>query len=285
MGKYRKILVAFDGSESSKNALRQAIALARSEQSWIKMVAVMPMYEGDLELVGVSNIGDVVKGPSEKLVNAAQEIARTEEYPILTDVEQGEPYEKVLDVAIEENCDLIVMGRRGRRDIERALMGSVTYRVISHSDRDVLVVPRETTLAWKKILIATDGSDYSDTALKRAIVFAASHGSSLTAVAVADIYPEYYADAPAVVEKMEQKAQDILKATEDKAKAEGQQIETALLRGEAHEEIVNFAKDNGFDIIFMGSRGRSGIKKLVLGSVTEKVIGLSTCPVFVIKAD
>ena len=64
MGRYRRILVAFDGSDSSKNALMQAIRLAETEKSWIKLVAVVPSYEGDLDLTGVRNIDDALKGPA-----------------------------------------------------------------------------------------------------------------------------------------------------------------------------------------------------------------------------
>ncbi len=89
MGKYRKILVAFDGSESSKNALKQAIKLAETDKSWIKVLAVAPSYEGDLELVGVNNIKRVLDGSSEKLIKEAKEISQAEGISIITSIEQG----------------------------------------------------------------------------------------------------------------------------------------------------------------------------------------------------
>ncbi|MDI6794445.1 MAG: universal stress protein [bacterium] len=70
-----------------------------------------------------------------------------------------------------------------------------------------------------------------------------------------------------------------------KAGALGLELETHLLRGKAHEEIVNLAEQKGVEIIFMESHGRSGITKLVMGSVTEKVIGLFTRPVLVARPD
>jgi nucleotide-binding universal stress UspA family protein len=283
MGRYKKILVAFDGSESSKNALRQAIALAGAEKSWIKALAVVPSYEGDLELVGVSDIENVLKGPVEKLVRSAEEVARAEMTNIITNIQQGEAYEKIVDVAEEENCDLIVMGRRGLRRLERMLMGSVTARVIVHSTKDVLIVPRGASVGWDNTLLATDGSAHSEAALDRALYFASSRGGTLTAVSVVDIYPEFFAEAPEVVEKMEKKSAEILEGAVRKARAAGVEMESVLLRGNPAEEIVGLAGQKEAGLIFMGSRGMSGLRKIVMGSVTEKVIGLTSCPVFVVK--
>lgn len=284
MGKYRKILVAFDGSESSRNALRQAIMLARTEQSWIKALAVFPSYEGDIDLTGVRNIKDVMKGPSERLISEAMDIAKEEKASVISNVEQGEVYETIVDVAEAENCDLVVLGRKGLGDLERMLMGSVTARVIAHSEKDILVVPRDVKLSTDKILLAVDGSAHSDAALDRALHFARTFKGSLTAVSVVDIYPEFYAEAPEVVENMEKKSVEMVVRVREKVEKSGLKVETKVLRGSAAEEIVGLAREIGAGVIFMGSRGRSGLKKLLMGSVAEKVIGLAPCPVLVAKA-
>lgn len=278
-----KILVAFDGSESSKNALKQAIALSERENSWIKVLAVVPDYEGDLELVGVSNLKETLKGPTDKLVAEAKAVADSLSADILTDVEQGEAYEKIIDVAEDENCDLIVMGRRGLRRMERMLMGSVTARVISHSDNNVLVVPRNAVVDWDNICVATDGSQYSDVALERAIEYARDLGGRLTIAAVVDMHPEYYADATDIVDKMGIKASETLEKAAATAEKAGVEVKTELLRGDPAQELATLAKNEDCGIIFVGTRGRSGVKKLLLGSVAEKIIGLSHCPVFVAK--
>jgi nucleotide-binding universal stress UspA family protein len=283
MGNYRKMLVAFDGSESGKNALRQAITLAELEKSWIKVLAVVPTYEGDLEFIGVSEIEKVLKGPRDKLLRMAQEVARAEGTEVMTNVQQGEPYETIVDVCDEENCDLIVMGRRGLRRLERMLMGSVTAKVIGHSGKDVLVVPRNATFALDNILLATDGSAHSEAALERALHYASFCGGRLTAVSVVDVYPEFYAEAPEIVENLEKKSVQIMDGVAKRAREAGVKAETRVLRGNSAEEIVDLAQEKRAGTIFMGSRGRSGLKKLVMGSVAEKVVGLASCPVLVAK--
>ena len=93
MAKYRKILVAYDGSPSAKNALSLASQLAREDKSWIKVLAVVPSYQGDLDLIGVSNIKEAITGPGLELLAEAKRIADQEGVHILTNLEQGEPYE------------------------------------------------------------------------------------------------------------------------------------------------------------------------------------------------
>jgi nucleotide-binding universal stress UspA family protein len=293
VGGYSKILVAFDGSESSRNALRQAIE--KFEQSWIKVLAVVPVYEGDLELVGVSNLKGVLNNPTDNLLETAREIAGPEEGRIITNVEQGEVYEKIVDVATDEDCNLIVMGRRGLHRLENMLVGSVTARVIANSVTDVLVVPRDVDIDWDNILVATDGSSHGDAAVQKASEFCREHGSRMTIVSVTDLYPEFYADAAivgtlfgskkgAVVENMEKKSVKVLEKARARTAADGIDADTVLLRGDPAEEIISFARLREAGIIFAGSRGRAGLKKVLMGSVAEKIIGLSPCPVFVTRA-
>jgi nucleotide-binding universal stress UspA family protein len=283
MGRYRKILVAFDGSLSSKNALKQAIRLSREEKSWIKVLAVVPDYEGDLELIGISNIKSLIEGPKEKLISEAKKIADEEDATIITNAEQGEAYERIVEVAEAENCDLIVMGRRGVHRVERMLMGSVTARVIGHTQKDVLVVPRDTTIGWRQILLTTDGSKYSKAATEHAINFASSYGGDMVAVSIVDVTDEFYTQAPQMVEEMIEKSKGILQNVKEMAEALNIKIETLVKEGEPYQKIVEVAKEKNAGVIFMGSHGRKGVRKLLMGSVCERVIGHAPCPVLVVK--
>lgn len=284
MARYRKILVAFDGSDSSRNALLQAIKLAKTEKSWIKVVAVVPEYDGDIELIGVSNIQDVITGPGEKLLAQARDISASEGASIITNLEQGEAYDRIVDVASAENCDIIVMGRRGHSRLERALMGGVTARVIGLTDRDVLVVARDANVGWKNILLPTDGSRFCASAVERAIDFAKSYGGDLTAVSVVDVTEEFHTQAPEAVERLVKKARAVLEEVRKKAEAAGVKVETSVREGEVYEVITGLAREKGANVIVMGSHGRTGLKRLLMGSVTEKVIGHAPCPVLVTRS-
>jgi len=282
MAKYRKILVAYDGSASARNGLAVASHLAKEDKSWIKVLTVLPSYEGDLELVGVSNIKETIEGPGRNLLTEAQEIADREDVHILTNMTQGEPYDKIVHVAEDENCDLIVMGRRGKNQLERELVGSVTARVIGYTRKDVLVVPEGTKLTRKNILLATDGSPSCETAVDRAIELAREQSASLTAVSVVYTNDEYLALAPGIVEKLIAKAKEKLATIKQKGKDAGVAITSLVKEGEAFEAITNLAQNNNIDLIVMGSHGKKGLQRLLMGSVTERTIGYASCPVLVV---
>lgn len=282
MARYRKILIAYDGSASARNALAVASHLAREDKSWIKVLTVLPKYAGDLELVGVGNIKDTIEGPGKKLLEEAREIADREDVHILTNMTQGEPYEKIVHVADDENCDLIVMGRHGTNELERVLVGSVTARVIGYTHKDVLVVPDGTVLSRKNILLATDGSPSCEAAVDRAIDIAKEQSAKLTAMSVVYTNDEYLALAPGIVEEMIGKAKEKLSVIDQKAQAAAVTIDTLVREGEAYEVINNFVQKNDIDLIVMGSHGRRGLQRLLMGSVTERTIGYATCPVLVV---
>ena len=284
MGKYRKILVAVDSSESSKNALHQAFKLANEEKCWITVTSVVPPYEGDIDLTGVRDIMASLRKPCEDALADAQKIADEERTLIKTVCEEGETYERIVDLADAENCDIIVMGRRGLRRIERALVGNVTARVIGHTQRDVLVVPRDTRVGWKKILVATDGSIYSKVAIEKAISFAQSYGGELVVVSVVDVPTEFYAEAPQAVDEMIKKAKEYVNDVKNQAGAAGVRAETFVGEAYAYKAIINLAKEEAVNMIVLGSHGRTGLKRLLMGSVTEKVIGHAICPVLVVKS-
>jgi nucleotide-binding universal stress UspA family protein len=284
MGKYRKILVAVDGSESGRNALHQAFTLANEEKCWITVTAVVPPYEGEIETTGVRDLQAAMRKPCDDALAEVEKLAKTERMLVKTVCEEGEVHERIVDLADAENCDVIVMGRRGLRRIERALIGSVTARVIGHTQRDVLVVPKGAVIGWKTIVLATDGSRYSAAAAERAIAFARAYGGVLKVVSVVDVPTEFYAEAPAAVEDMVRKAKAYVADVKKQAEAAGVRAETFVGEAEAFQAITNLAQEQKADMIVLGSHGRTGLRRLLMGSVTEKVIGYAPCPVLVVKS-
>jgi nucleotide-binding universal stress UspA family protein len=282
MAKYRKILVAYDGSKSARNALAIASQMARENNSWIKVIAVLPSYEGDLELVGVANIRETMEGPGRELLAEAQRIADAGDFHILTNLEQGEPFERIVHVAEEENCDLIVMGRKGLSPLERELMGSVTSRVIGHTHRDVLVVPDSAKLSWGSLLLAVDGGTQTENATSKALALAGDYGSSVTALAVVYSNDEFLALAHEVIHELVGKARDRLALLVRRGKEAGVEVTPVVREGEPHEVIVRQAKEQKADLIIMGSHGRKGLSRILMGSVTGRTIGYADCPVLVV---
>ncbi len=135
----------------------------------------------------------------------------------------------------------------------------------------------------ERILVAVDGSSNSDFAVAQALSMATTCNSRLFAITVVDIYPFYMEGAPGVKEKAEKEARNILRNVEEKAKEANISCETILRVGhQPHEFIVKDAKEKNIDLIVMGTHGRTGLKKLVMGSVAQRVIGYTPCPVMVV---
>ncbi len=284
MGRYRKLLVAIDGSIQSIHALRESFKFAVDEKCWITVVSVVPPYEGELELVGVNNIRAAMQQPHEKALSEAVEIAKSERVLVRTVLEEGEPYERIVDLAEAENCDLIITGRTGRSNVQKALVGSVAARVIGYSQKDVLVIPSRAAVGWKNIFFAADGSKYSLPAGARAVDFARSYGGALTIMTVVDVPAEFYGEAPETVDKMIEKARSYVEEVKSKSRSSGVTAEALVREGEASRVIVEYAREKSMDVIVMGSHGRTGLRRLLMGSVAEKVIGYSDCPVLVVRS-
>lgn len=284
MGKYKKIIVAIDGSDTSIHALRETFRLATNEKSWITVVAVSPPYEGDLDMVGVGNLLSAMKRPYEKALSRAREVASRDRALIKTVLEEGEAYERIVDLASSENGDLIIMGRKGLTHLDKALIGNVTARVIGYSHRDILVVPNNTAVGWENILVATDGSRFSDVAVEHAINFAKAYGGRLKVLSVVNVPAETYGESPKLVDDLVNRAKGYVEAVGKKSSDAGIPSETFIKEAEeAYQAIIQIAKEQEIHTIVLGSHGRTGLKRLLMGSVTEKVIGNAPCPVLVVK--
>ena len=203
---------------------------------------------------------------------------------IKTVCEEGEIHERIVDLADAENCDIIVMGRRGLTPVERIARG----RGDGPGDRPYpagrACGAQRHDVGWKTIVVATDGSRYSAAAADRAIAFAKSYGGELMVVSVVDVPTEFYAEAPQAVEDLVRKAKGYVADVKKQAEAAGVKAETYVGEAEAYEAINNLAREQKADMIVLGSHGRTGLRRLLMGSVTEKVIGYAPCPVLVVKS-
>jgi nucleotide-binding universal stress UspA family protein len=284
MSRYRKLLVAVDGSAPSMHALKESFRLAANEKSWITVASVVPRYEGDIDLAYIKNLQSVLKQPCEAALAAANALAESSGALIKTVCVEGEVFERIVDLADSENYDLIVMGRTGRHPLARKLIGNVTARVIGHSRADVLVVPDGSPIGLERILVATDGSLYSGAAAFKALDLARAYGSVLSVVSIIDVLPEFYAVAPDMVDNIGRNARRYVEEVRKMAEAAGVKADTHVLEGEAAESITGLAGERMTGMIIMGSHGRTGLKRLLMGSVAENVIGHAPCPVIVVKS-
>lgn len=177
-------------------------------------------------------------------------------------VHKGEdPYREIIDEAVKNKVDMIVMGTHGRIGLKRFVMGSVTGNVIGHAPCKVLVVPTGAKIDYDMVLAATDGSIHGDVAVSDAVAIAKTCDSSLVVLSV----------APS--EEGISTAEEIVKQAMEIANREGVRKEGIVLRGKADEVIVEVTKQKNAGLILMGNHGRTGLMSALMGSVTERVLG------------
>jgi nucleotide-binding universal stress UspA family protein len=137
--KEMKILVAMDNSEFAKKALKTAIHMAKLEQGALSVLTVAPVF-GDFDELPPS-LMDRLKAEANDVAEKTKALLADAGVSADVSVEQGvSPAENVIKFAAEFGIDLIVLGHRGRGDVEKFLMGSVTERVVAHAPCSVLVV-------------------------------------------------------------------------------------------------------------------------------------------------
>lgn len=134
---FKKILIAVNGSN---NVLRDGLKLAGDEGCWVTVIKVIPPYEGDINLVGIKNIGEVLNSGGAKSIKEINDIAKADGYLIKTRLEEGCIHEKILEVAEDERCDIIVMGRHAKKGLRRYFGNGILTKVMKNAHCPVLVV-------------------------------------------------------------------------------------------------------------------------------------------------
>jgi nucleotide-binding universal stress UspA family protein len=139
----------------------------------------------------------------------------------------------------------------------------------------------------KKILVPTDGSDCSLRAAELGISLAGVLGAEIVAIYVIDtvILEEISkgVEKEVVEKELKEKGECYLKYVAELAEKEGLKAEVILAKGEPHDQIVHYARSKGADMIVIGTYGRRGAERILIGSVAERVIEYAPCPVLVVR--
>jgi len=268
IGKLEKIFLATDGSIHSEGAIREAISFAKKCSS--RLYACMTLVTNpEYETVGSSAFQEEEKTATAHL-ESIKATAAKEGLECETFFHQS--IKATVDEAAKKKVDMIVIGRHGRKGLLKALMGEDAAKVIAHAPCKVLVVPKAAKIEYRNISVAVDGSAHSDAAVTEAIAIAKKCGSHLIVLfAMSD-------------EREREEATLHTNKAVAQAQKEGVSAEAVTPIGKPFDAIVETAGGRGVDLIIMGTYGKTGIKKLLMGSSTEKVIGNAGCAVLVVKA-
>ncbi|EFL52149.1 UspA domain protein [Solidesulfovibrio fructosivorans JJ]] len=278
----KTIVVGLDGSPASRGAFEQAMILAASLRGRLVAVAVAPAL-GGLERIGRERERRELLRPFEEALEAAGEAASKAGLPLKKVLEAGEAFERLVDAAEGEEASLVVLGDARRAYMERILLGRNVAKVIGYSPCDVLLVPERTKLDFTKVVTAVDGSKQSMAAAGRAIGLCAAYAGSLDVVAVLDVPVDRHL-IYGIFEDIKRRALVATGAVAKAAKERDVPCEVTILEGSPDRAIAAHAAKVGAGCLVLGSYGKSGLRRLLLGSVAERVLALSSCPVLVVKA-
>ncbi len=275
-----RILVALTDSRAGLNAAEQAVKLAASTGSRLAAISVAPALEGDLDLLHFpdpQSAQDALAEPHKNALRQAKDLAARHGVGLETFLAFGQPHEKIVDRAEALDSTLIILGESRRGVVERAVLGPTAARVVGYARRDVLVIPEGSDLDFSRIVLATDGSANSRGAVSRAYELARAYGGRIICVGAVHVLPEYNIWGN-VVDEMLAKARNNVDAVVQAGREMGLSIEGEVSQAEPAEAIIEAAARTKAGVIVMGSHGRTGLRRLLMGSVAESVLSRASCP-------
>jgi len=287
---YTNILMPTDGSEPSLAAIQYGLGLAKQFHSQVTFLYALDIsiYAWGAEGVYWLDLIKDLENLGYAALTKAKALADQAGIPSEGKLVQDHPTHAILEEA--KSHDLVVMGTHGRGGLEKLLLGSVAQGVAQRTKRPLLVVrPGE---AWNSgphsILVPTDGSEGSQAATSQVLELAKVLGAGVNFLFVLETPGFAYlgADNPYYANDLYNDLQALGHDTLDQAMLLAQQAgiaaEKKLIEDHPVTSILKEAERN--DLIVMGTHGRGGLEKLIMGSVAQGVIQRSHRPVLVVHA-
>ena len=302
---YRSVLLPLDGSPHGEQALNVAVSLVKRSGGRLELVHVH-RPEPDEEWTPVTPFhfeglhqserewnGHDVEREADYLSRRARqftaELGGLAEYKVL----QGDVVPSLEQEIAFANPDVIVMSTHGHGGFSRAWLGSVTDAIVRDVRKPIVLVRnredgKPVELRTEHILVPLDGSRLSESVLKHAVDLAddASRITLLTVVPAVTVPVEFAVDGAneAVIQDRVRSAREYLDRVADELRAEGNHVETDVIvaTGEAGA-ILRYAGEHDANIICMATEGRSGVRRMLLGSVVDKVLRGASVPILLYR--
>lgn len=296
-----RILLATDGSRAADQARDLVAALPWRKGGRVRIVSVAPTRTDLLGLpwtIDLPTAADQLENealrPHREAIEAAEHEIRSARSDLVIEsvLARGRAASVIIDEARDMPADLIVVGHRGHGLWESMLLGSISSEVVDHASCPVLVA-RDERLG--PVVFADDGSSSARTAegvFSRWPMFA---GLPITVLTVAEedfpyaaaVSPLLYSEAMAQYAESAEEAERMYRAENEAAAArlrEAGFIAHGLVRqGDAAHEIVQVARERAAGLVVVGTRGQSGLRRLILGSVARNVLLHAPCSVLVVR--
>ncbi len=293
----QRVLFPTDLSDGAERAFPQAAHLADWHDADLHILNVTGRHRHDYETtkahfpLSIDTLNEWLGRPDAPTSGAKW--PDLEALPITQEqVEAADPSERILAYAEDEDIDLIVMGTHGRRGVDRMLFGSVTEEVVRKAPCPTFTVRADTdsapNRAVRRVLAPVDFSEASEVAVQHAREIALTYGAEIDLLHVVEepFYPSAYGYEPSafptadVLENVETQLGDMAR---EMIGYEHAMIEART--GDPASEILDYTEANEIDLIVIATQGRTGLDRVLMGSVAERVLRRASTPVFVVKPD
>ena len=273
---YNKILLPVDDTTGNAEVLHHAAEIATYLDSKIQLLHVADTEQHSVTLTDEGVVDGLVRR-GEEIVADAGETLRTLDVEYSTDVVQGIPAGTIVEYADEFDYDVIVMPTHGREGLSRYLLGSVTEKVVRLADVPVLTarMQEEDTFAfpYEHVLVPTDGSDVAERAAAHAFDLAESLDATvrvLTAVEGKRFDSDEQTSNGAL--DFDRPEREFVERIVDDAEDRGLEASSHVVSGKPDEAILTTIDIHDCDAVIMGTTGRRGVDRILLGSVAEKTV-------------
>jgi nucleotide-binding universal stress UspA family protein len=300
-----KILLAVDGSAYSTWAAKTLTTLQLAPESVVTVLTVIPEHTflGGLTLdtlsggVAAKNREETKKAQGQRaneLVQSAVGVLEAAGIKAEGTVGRGKPAEEIIRKADRTGADLVALGAKGIDNNERFELGTVAHKVMKYAGCNVLLA-RKRVNSLQRVLLATDGSKYSDAASQFLLDLALPGDCEILVIAVLQSHIATWMKTPTLDFEMSQKIlAQLQKAEEDAAgglvdktrKAFRQRryrVSSMVRKGEPADEILATASVLNPDIIVLGAKGLTGIERFLLGGVAQRVARYAKHSVLVVR--
>ncbi|MCW5600478.1 universal stress protein [Nitrosomonas sp.] len=297
----KRVLIPLDGSELAERAVPHLLRFITSEQTELLLMtalssSVFPLLSDKMrsftsEQIVLSDESEA----SEQMQMIAQQLVQRG-FRVESQFLPGAAAECILHLSEKANVDLIAMSTHGRTGIELALLGSVADKVVRNARSPVFIVPSKvmtkTAHTPRAIVLPLDGTTLAETALPVARQFAKDTGAVihlLRVIEFQDSEDELVADET-TIDLNEAKGQPVVRQAACYLERIQLQLQLAgvvsrchTMEGDPADAIIRMARAEDADLIAMSTHGRSGVERIVHGSVVSQVIGNAMCPLLLMR--
>lgn len=288
-----RVLVATDGSDDARAAAQWLAHVPLPAASRVVALAVATLPPSSLDIPTVRDLYRALRDEARRAADEVRALLGSGGREAETEVRDGDPREAIVEAAEELQADLLVLGARGLGAVAGVLLGSVSSTVARHAPCAVLVA-KGSPRPLRTVLVAVDGSPDALHAADFLASLPLDRSLRVRLVGVVEL-PRLPASPAEVIGipflkgmgdlvKERRAALDgVLAGMAARLEPRVGGVERRLPVGRPGEEIVRAASEPGVDLVVVGRRGLGGLKRLLLGSVSETVLRQAECPVLIVK--